>query len=237
MLLLLSQATWTPVRWKLIELWVELAVARGHIVLMGIIWGQKTWPLYGVEGWPQIRGFLSTILYGDAVGTKVSGRYRQGGRSSGVAVKRGSTVNLVIPNKVEILELKVNVRGLQRWNLSSLHIILHAGVEYYVAWSDFFFIIFVFYVCNFYVQFGLQCSGLCELWRKNIILLVELWVSLYTVLVKKCTVLLLVRLALYAWNSQAPIPIKLGFILEMTLRRITANQRQPFLMHSFRYSS
>ena len=24
---------------------------------------------YGVEGWPQIRGFLSTILYGNAVGT------------------------------------------------------------------------------------------------------------------------------------------------------------------------
>ena len=36
--------------------------------------------------------FLCTILYGDAVGTKVSGRYRQGGRSSGVAVKMGSTV-------------------------------------------------------------------------------------------------------------------------------------------------
>ena len=41
--------------------------------------------------WPT-RGFLSTILYGDAIRTKVSGRYRQGGRSSGVAVKRGSTV-------------------------------------------------------------------------------------------------------------------------------------------------
>ena len=42
----------------------------------------------------QIRGLLSTIMYGDAVGTKVimSGRSRQGGRSSGVAVKRGSTV-------------------------------------------------------------------------------------------------------------------------------------------------
>ena len=23
--------------------------------------GPKTWPLYGVERWPQIRGFLSTI--------------------------------------------------------------------------------------------------------------------------------------------------------------------------------
>ena len=34
------------------------------------------WPLYRVERWPQIRGFLSTIVYGDAVGTKVSGRSR-----------------------------------------------------------------------------------------------------------------------------------------------------------------
>ena len=34
----------------------------------------------------------SFFMYGDAVGTKVSGRSRQGGRSSEVAVKRGSTV-------------------------------------------------------------------------------------------------------------------------------------------------
>ena len=61
---------------RLIELWVELALVRGHFVLMGIICGQKTWPLYGVKGWPQVRGFLSTILYGHAVRTKVSGRYR-----------------------------------------------------------------------------------------------------------------------------------------------------------------
>ena len=45
-------------------------------------------PLYGVERWPRNRGFLSTILNGDAVGTKVSVRHRQGGRSSGVVVKR-----------------------------------------------------------------------------------------------------------------------------------------------------
>ena len=63
-----------------------------RIILVSIIWGHNTWPLYGVEGWPPTRGFLSTILYGDAIGTKVSGRYRQGGRPSGVAVKRGSTV-------------------------------------------------------------------------------------------------------------------------------------------------
>ena len=31
--------------------------------------GPETWPLYGVEGWPHIRGFVSTVLYGDAFGT------------------------------------------------------------------------------------------------------------------------------------------------------------------------
>ena len=45
-----------------------------------------------IERWPQNSGFLSTILNGDAVGTKVSGRYREGGPISVVAVKRGSTV-------------------------------------------------------------------------------------------------------------------------------------------------
>ena len=74
---------------RLIELWVELAVVRGHFLLTGIIWGQKRGRY---TEWPQIRGFLSTILYGHAVGTKVSGRYIQGGRSSGVSVKRGSTI-------------------------------------------------------------------------------------------------------------------------------------------------
>ena len=44
-----------------------------------------------IERWPPNRGFLSTILNGDAVGTKARGR-REGGRLSGVAVKRGSTV-------------------------------------------------------------------------------------------------------------------------------------------------
>ena len=32
------------------------------------------------------------MYYLNAVGTKVSGHYREGGRSSGVAIKRGSTV-------------------------------------------------------------------------------------------------------------------------------------------------
>ena len=83
--------------------WVELAVVRGHFVLMGIIWAQN---VSGVEGWPQIRGFFNTILNGDAVGTKVSVRYREGGRSSEVVVKRGSTVSeLILDN--DIIDKKV----------------------------------------------------------------------------------------------------------------------------------
>ena len=38
------------------------------------------------------QGFLKYYLNGDAVGTKVSGRYRQGGHSSEVVVKKGSTI-------------------------------------------------------------------------------------------------------------------------------------------------
>ena len=40
----------------------ELAVKRGQFVLVSIIWGRKSRPLYGVEGWPRSRGFLCTIL-------------------------------------------------------------------------------------------------------------------------------------------------------------------------------
>jgi len=38
------------------------------------------------------QGMLKYYLTGDAIGTKVSGHCRQGGRTSGVAVKMGSTV-------------------------------------------------------------------------------------------------------------------------------------------------
>ena len=44
------------------NLGLNLVVRRGQIVLVGIIWGRKWWPLYGVEGWPRNRGFLCTIL-------------------------------------------------------------------------------------------------------------------------------------------------------------------------------
>ena len=58
------------------------SIMRGHHR------GMKFWPLY-IEGWPYLRGFvLCNILNGDAIGTKVSGHYREGGRSSGVVIIR-----------------------------------------------------------------------------------------------------------------------------------------------------
>ena len=55
-----------------------------------------------IERWPPNKGFLSTILNGDAVGIKASGRYREGGRLSGVAVKRGFTVYIHISDYNQI---------------------------------------------------------------------------------------------------------------------------------------
>ena len=56
-------------------------------IVVCMLSGPEMWPLYGVERWPQIRGFLSTILNGHAVGTEISIRYRQGGRTLEVVVK------------------------------------------------------------------------------------------------------------------------------------------------------
>ena len=42
------------------------------------------------------QGFLMYYSKGDAIGTKVSVRYRRSGRLSGVVVKRGSTVSDVV---------------------------------------------------------------------------------------------------------------------------------------------
>ena len=50
-------------------------------------------------------------MYGDAVGTKVSGRIRQCGRSSGVAVKRGSTVYRELQVRQLISKLMVELTG------------------------------------------------------------------------------------------------------------------------------
>ena len=53
-------------------------------------WDRESCPLYGVERLLRNRGFLSTILNGDTVRTKVSVHHRQGGRESEVVIKRGT---------------------------------------------------------------------------------------------------------------------------------------------------
>ena len=75
---------------NLVEKVDKCPLNRGHLVC--VQFGPQKLSLYRVERWPQNRGFLSTILNGDAGGTKVSVHHRQGGRASGVVVKRGSTV-------------------------------------------------------------------------------------------------------------------------------------------------
>ena len=42
------------------------------------------------------QGFLMYYTKGDAIGTKVSVRYRESGRLSGVVVKRGFTVHVTL---------------------------------------------------------------------------------------------------------------------------------------------
>ena len=57
-------------------------------------WGIKEQSLYGIEGWSLFRGCFTTRVCVAAIRTEVSGRYKVAGCSSGVVVKRGSTVNI-----------------------------------------------------------------------------------------------------------------------------------------------
>ena len=56
-------------------------------------WDREKCPLYGVAGCPLFRGCLSIEVNGRAVGTF---RYIMGVHYSGVSIKRGSTVELII---------------------------------------------------------------------------------------------------------------------------------------------
>ena len=56
------------------------------------------------------QGFLMYYSKGDAIGTKVSVRYRRSGRLSEVVVKRGSTVAIVNPRRA--CAVRVTVLGL-----------------------------------------------------------------------------------------------------------------------------
>ena len=53
------------------------------------------------------QGFLMYYSKGDAIGTKVSVRYRRSGRLSGVVVKRGSTVLAFIESGAHLNEYRM----------------------------------------------------------------------------------------------------------------------------------
>ena len=55
------------------------------------------------------QGFLMYYSKGDAIGTKVSVRYRRSGRLSGVVVKRGSTVILYLCKIAHALRVSKHV--------------------------------------------------------------------------------------------------------------------------------
>ena len=59
-----------------------------------------------IEGWPQIRG---SKYYINAVRTKVhvSGYYREGGCSSGTAIKRGSTIIILFLQTYNVIIISI----------------------------------------------------------------------------------------------------------------------------------
>ena len=64
-----------------------------------------------IEGWPQIRGFR---YYINAVRTKVhvSGHYREGGCSSGMAIKRGSTVIILFLQTYNVIIISIIIQNM-----------------------------------------------------------------------------------------------------------------------------
>ena len=65
---------------------------RGYSLLRRLKRDQSKCPLYGIAGCPLFRGCFTIGVYGATIRTWVSVRYNGGVRSSGVSVKRGSTV-------------------------------------------------------------------------------------------------------------------------------------------------
>ena len=67
------------------------------------------------------QGFLMYYSKGDAIGTRVSVRYRRSGRLSEVVVKRGSTVS---PSRTELISFFLQLFQFQDMNFeSSNHLI------------------------------------------------------------------------------------------------------------------
>ena len=64
------------------------------------------------------QGFLMYYSKGDAIGTKVSVRYRRSGRLSGVVVKRGSTVDVYLVRLyVNFSVFCLSPMQVQKWSL------------------------------------------------------------------------------------------------------------------------
>ena len=76
---LYAHALWVRVKYEIWNCYYDVDSGHKSVVV--------------VDKWSPSRGFLSTVLNGDAVGTKVSSRDREGGRLPVVAFKRGSTVD------------------------------------------------------------------------------------------------------------------------------------------------
>ena len=68
----------------------------------GVLVGPEIAAVIRSRGVAAKQGFLMYYSKGDAIGTKVSVRYRRSGRLSGVVVKRGSTVEYIIYNAINI---------------------------------------------------------------------------------------------------------------------------------------
>ena len=64
----------------------------GSLCIGGRHFGSEDAAVVRSRGVAAKQGFRQYYFYSDAIGTKVSVRYRRSGRLSGVVVKRGSTV-------------------------------------------------------------------------------------------------------------------------------------------------
>ena len=78
--------------------------------------GQKMVPVIRSRGVAAKQGFLKYYTKGDAIGTKVSVRYRESGRLSGVVVKRGSTVLIYCYGLHSVIDSETTKQELKTFN-------------------------------------------------------------------------------------------------------------------------
>ena len=84
---------------NLVEKVDKCPLNRGRCILLVYNWDRENCPLYGVAGYPLFRGCLSIEVNGRTVGTLRIVHYIVDVRFSGVSVKRGSTVALLLCNE------------------------------------------------------------------------------------------------------------------------------------------